>query len=105
MLLTLLRGFLAVWDLLTWPIYQVIYKPWEVRELRHRVRAKPIKKTSDEIIYESVERESELYEDMERHKVGHNIYSAFFNLHLNQNSFADRIYLLVCSYKYGMKSY
>ena len=49
---------------------QAIYKPWEVREKRNRVRAKPIKKTQDEIIYESVERESELYEDMERHKAG-----------------------------------
>ena len=78
MLLTLLRGFLAVWDLLTWPIYQVIYKPWEVRELRHRVRAKPIKKTSDEIIYESVERESELYEDMERHKGGRTPLNSIF---------------------------
>ena len=53
--------------------WQAIYKPWEVREKRNRVRARPIKKTADEVIYESVERESELYEDMERHKVGHNI--------------------------------
>ena len=52
---------------------QAIYKPWEVREKRARVRARPIKKTSDEIIYESVERESELYEDMERHKGGRNV--------------------------------
>ena len=53
--------------------WQAIYKPWEVREKRNRVRARPIKKTADEVIYESVERESELYEDMERHKVlGHN---------------------------------
>ena len=51
-------------------VNQAIYKPWEVREKRGRVRARPIKKTSEEIIYESVERESELYEDMERHKVG-----------------------------------
>ena len=59
-------------------VNQAIYKPWEVREKRGRVRARPIKKTSEEIIYESVERESELYEDMERHKGGRTPLNSIF---------------------------
>ncbi len=68
-LLTLLRGFLVVWDLLTWPVYQMIYKPWDTLANRKKQRATAIKKTADEICFESEEKESELYEDMERNKV------------------------------------
>ena len=36
--------FVFIWDFLTWPIYQAIYKPWEKRKaLRNKNRARTVR--------------------------------------------------------------
>jgi hypothetical protein len=50
-------------------IFNIPFRPWEARAARLVTRAKPIKKNSDEIIYETAEKANAMYEDMERHKV------------------------------------
>ena len=35
--------FIFIWDFLTWPIYQAVYKPWEKRKAIYRKRTKTVR--------------------------------------------------------------
>ena len=52
-LLALLKGFLAVWDTLTWPVYQMLYQPGEIAKKRDMQRARAIRKSADEIVFDN----------------------------------------------------
>ena len=42
-LLAIISTLVFIWDFLTWPIYQGIYKPWEKRKNFHKLRSRKVK--------------------------------------------------------------
>ena len=43
LILAFIRIIVAIWDFLTYPIYQVVQRPWEKRKAMEKIRAKPIR--------------------------------------------------------------
>lgn len=66
--LVILTAIMFVWDLITWPIYQALQRPWEKRKAAARVRAKAIRTTEDSIVYETPEKHVALYDEIARHR-------------------------------------
>ena len=67
-ILMLIKTFLLIWDILTWPIYQIIYQPWDKRKKMTRIFSKPIRQSDSEIVFESSEKGNALYDDLVRAK-------------------------------------
>jgi len=63
-ILIIIQTIVFIWDFLTWPIYQAIYKPWEKRKAFHKIRSKVVKSTNDELIFESHEKSTKLHLDL-----------------------------------------
>lgn len=57
------------YDLLTFPVYLVLQRPWEKRQLSRRVKAKVILKSDRSIIYRNIDPVGEIYTIMERLKI------------------------------------
>lgn len=57
------------YDLLTFPVYLVLQRPWEKRQLSRRVKAKVILKSERSIIYRNTDPVGEIYTIMERLKI------------------------------------
>nr|XP_022902210.1 long-chain-fatty-acid--CoA ligase 4 [Onthophagus taurus] len=64
-----LKAFAFVCDILTFPIYVLLQRPWKVREMSKRVKAQPIVKDSRSVIYRSVDEPSRTHVEMVREKV------------------------------------
>jgi hypothetical protein len=43
LILAFIRVLVAIWDFLTYPIYQLIQRPWEKRKAMEKIRSKPIR--------------------------------------------------------------
>jgi len=68
-LLAIISTLVFIWDFLTWPIYQGIYKPWEKRKNFHKLRSRKVKETEDEIIFESHEKSSQLHLELVKSQI------------------------------------
>ena len=42
-ILAIIQTIVFIWDFLTWPIYQAIYKPWAKRKGFEKIRSKIIR--------------------------------------------------------------
>jgi len=68
--LAIISAIVFVWDFLTWPIYQAIYQPWEKRKaLKNPKRARTVRSTDDELVFETPEKTSELYFEIVKSQV------------------------------------
>lgn len=66
LLLALVKAVVLVWDLLTWPLYQALQRPWEKRKGFSTVKAKVVRSSAEEVVYECPEKHSEIDDDMTR---------------------------------------
>jgi len=63
-ILAIVQTIVFIWDFLTWPIYQAIFKPWEKRKAMQKIRSKIVRKTDNEILFEPFELSSPLHLEM-----------------------------------------
>jgi len=42
-ILAIVQTIVFIWDFLTWPIYQAIFKPWEKRKAMQKIRSKIVR--------------------------------------------------------------
>lgn len=66
--LSVVTAIVLIWDFLTWPIYQGLYRPWDNRKAFGKIRSKEIRRNSSntEIVYETPEKSTSLYFEMVR---------------------------------------
>ncbi|XP_015588101.1 long-chain-fatty-acid--CoA ligase 4 isoform X2 [Cephus cinctus] len=64
-----IKALSYVYDLLTFPVYLILQRPWEKRKLSRRIKARPIDKTENSITYRSVDSPGAMYIAIERNKV------------------------------------
>lgn len=71
LILIILKVVVFVWDFLTYPIYQAIYRPWEYQKNRTKIRARLLEQhsTSNEVVYEKPQGRSQLYNELVQAKV------------------------------------
>ncbi len=68
-LLLFIQTIVCVWDFITYPIYQALQRPWERRKAMNRIRAKVVRSSAEEIVYESPEIQCAADRDLTRAKV------------------------------------
>ncbi|KRT78590.1 AMP-binding protein [Oryctes borbonicus] len=61
-----LKAIAFVCDILTFPIYVLLQRPWKVCELSRRIKATPINKDDRTIVYRSVDKASKTHIEMVR---------------------------------------
>ncbi len=67
--LAVITTVVFIWDLLTWPLYQLLQRPWEKRQAMNRCRARVVRRSDDEIVYEATpEKRRHLVDAMTRAK-------------------------------------
>ncbi|CAD6209171.1 GSCOCG00003763001-RA-CDS [Cotesia congregata] len=64
--ITALKALSYVYDLLTFPVYLFLQRPWEKRKLSRKVRAKPIYKDETSIVYRNVDQPGPMHAALER---------------------------------------
>ncbi|KAK9728288.1 AMP-binding enzyme [Popillia japonica] len=64
-----LKAIAFVCDILTFPIYVFLQRPWKVCELSRRVKATPIEKDDRSVVYRSVDKASRTHVEMVRSNV------------------------------------
>lgn len=89
-ILAVIKFVVLVWDFLTYPIYQVdffsfasstlfyalnlrlqaIQRPWEKRKAMSLIRAKVVRTSAEEVVYEATEVDCPIDRDLVRSKVG-----------------------------------
>lgn len=67
--ITALKALSYVYDLLTFPVYLFLQRPWEKRKLSRKVRAKPIYKDETSIVYRNVDEPGPMHAALERLKI------------------------------------
>lgn len=67
-ILVVLQTIMKIWDFLTYPIYQMMQKPWEKVRMIEKTFAKPVKTSDQEIVFEAAEKQRALFDDMLRAK-------------------------------------
>ena len=50
-----IKALSYVYDLLTFPVYLILQRPWEKRKASRRIKAKPVSKSETSITYRSVD--------------------------------------------------
>ena len=64
-----IKALSYVYDILTFPVYLILQRPWEKRKLSRRIKAKPIAKDDHTITYRSVDPPGPLHVMLERQKI------------------------------------
>ncbi|XP_014472754.1 PREDICTED: long-chain-fatty-acid--CoA ligase 4 isoform X2 [Dinoponera quadriceps] len=64
-----IKALSYVYDLLTFPVYLILQRPWEKRKASRRVKARPISKDDTTITYRSVDSPGPMHIMLEREKI------------------------------------
>lgn len=64
-----IKALSYVYDLLTFPVYLILQRPWEKRKASRRIKARPISKDDTTITYRSVDSPGQKHVTLEREKV------------------------------------
>ncbi|XP_011881696.1 PREDICTED: long-chain-fatty-acid--CoA ligase 4 isoform X1 [Vollenhovia emeryi] len=64
-----IKALSYVYDLLTFPVYLILQRPWEKRKASRRIKARPISKDDNQITYRSVDSPKPMHVMLEREKV------------------------------------
>ncbi|KAH0953865.1 hypothetical protein HN011_000471 [Eciton burchellii] len=64
-----IKALSYVYDLLTFPVYLILQRPWEKRKASRRIKARPISKSDGQITYRSVDSPASMHIMLEREKV------------------------------------
>ncbi|XP_047361763.1 long-chain-fatty-acid--CoA ligase 4 isoform X1 [Vespa velutina] len=64
-----IKALSYVYDLLTFPVYLILQRPWEKRKASRRIKARPISKGENSITYRSVDSPGPMHVKLEREKV------------------------------------
>lgn len=64
-----IKALSYVYDLLTFPVYLILQRPWEKRKASRRIKAKPITKDEQSITYRSVDPPRAMHVTLEREKI------------------------------------
>ncbi|XP_020289226.1 long-chain-fatty-acid--CoA ligase 4 isoform X2 [Pseudomyrmex gracilis] len=64
-----IKALSYVYDLLTFPIYLILQRPWEKRKASRRIKARPISKDENQITYRSVDSPGSMHIMLEREKI------------------------------------
>ncbi|XP_015174146.1 PREDICTED: long-chain-fatty-acid--CoA ligase 4 isoform X1 [Polistes dominula] len=64
-----IKALSYVYDLLTFPVYLILQRPWEKRKASRRIKARPISKSENSITYRSVDSPGPMHIRLEREKV------------------------------------
>lgn len=64
-----IKALSYVYDLLTFPVYLILQRPWEKRKASRRIKARPISKDDNQITYRSVDSPKSMHIRLEREKV------------------------------------
>lgn len=64
-----IKAISYLYDLLTFPVYLVLQRPWEKRKASRRIKARPITKDEQSITYRSVDPPREMHITLERENI------------------------------------
>lgn len=64
-----IKALSYVYDLLTFPVYLILQRPWEKRKASRKIKARPIAKSDTTITYRSVGTPGPMHVSLEREKV------------------------------------
>ncbi|XP_032685154.1 long-chain-fatty-acid--CoA ligase 3 isoform X2 [Odontomachus brunneus] len=64
-----IKALSYVYDLLTFPVYLILQRPWEKRKASRRIKARPISKDDTTITYRSVDPPGPIHIMLEREKI------------------------------------
>ncbi|XP_050460499.1 fatty acid CoA ligase Acsl3 isoform X6 [Cataglyphis hispanica] len=64
-----IKALSYVYDLLTFPMYLILQRPWEKRKASRRIKARPIAKDNYQVTYRSVDSPGPMHIMLEREKV------------------------------------
>ncbi|XP_026667370.1 long-chain-fatty-acid--CoA ligase 3-like [Ceratina calcarata] len=64
-----IKALSYVYDLLTFPVYLVLQRPWEKRKLSRRIKARPVAKDENKITYRSVDPPKPMHVTLERENI------------------------------------
>lgn len=64
-----IKALSYVYDLLTFPVYLILQRPWEKRKASRRIKARPISKDDNQITYRSVDSPGLMHILLEREKI------------------------------------
>ncbi|KAK0181964.1 hypothetical protein PV327_000141 [Microctonus hyperodae] len=67
--ITAIKALSYVYDILTFPVYLILQRPWEKRKLSRRVKAKPVAKDDRLITYRNVDSPGSFHIKLERNKI------------------------------------
>ena len=67
--ITAIKAISYVYDLLTFPVWLVLQRPWEKRKASRRIKARPIAKDEHNITYRSVDPPGEMRINLERENI------------------------------------
>lgn len=64
-----IKALSYVYDLLTFPVYLILQRPWEKRKASRRIKARPVAKDEHWITYRSVDSPGPMHVTLEREKI------------------------------------
>lgn len=64
-----IKALSYVYDLLTFPVYLILQRPWEKKKASRRIKARPIARDEQRITYRSVDPPGPMHITLEREKV------------------------------------
>lgn len=64
-----IKALSYVYDLLTFPVYLILQRPWEKRKASRRIKARPIAKDGNSITYRSVDSAGSMHVTLVREKI------------------------------------
>jgi long-chain acyl-CoA synthetase len=64
-----IKALSYVYDLLTFPVYLILQRPWEKRKASRRIKARPISKDENQVTYRSVDSPGSMHITLEREKI------------------------------------
>ncbi|XP_017797375.1 PREDICTED: long-chain-fatty-acid--CoA ligase 4 isoform X1 [Habropoda laboriosa] len=67
--ITAIKAISYVYDLLTFPVYLVLQRPWEKRKASRRIKARPVAKDENRVTYRSVDPPGPMHVMLERENI------------------------------------
>lgn len=64
-----IKALSYVYDLLTFPVYFILQRPWEKRKASRRIKARPISKDESQVTYRSVDSPKSMHITLEREEI------------------------------------
>ena len=77
-LVGVIRLFLFLWDLLTYPVYVILQIPWMKQRKQSKILAKPVSTQATEVTYRSVAKETKVNKEL---KVGTVLFTPYTTEH------------------------